>query len=131
MFRSEQHLVCLNSSYHTQGLSLELCFLLPRTQSPCRPGSDGLKQMLDKYQLVLMSEDKNTWIWMLSGVEIGQELPILRPTTGLYKKFQGHPGPKGVGLNVNGSVTSRLSSGSASLGTARGKETVGTASQDT
>lgn len=60
---------------------------------------------------------------MLNGAEMGQELPISRPTTELYKKSQGHPGPKGVGLNGNGLCTPGLSSSSASLVTPRGKET--------
>lgn len=68
---------------------------------------------------------------MLNGAEMGQELPISRPTTELYKKFQGHPGPKGVGLNDNGLCNPQALFGFCILGHTKGKRNRGTASQDT
>lgn len=62
---------------------------------------------------------------MLNVDGLGQGLPISRPTTRLYKKFQGHPGPKGVGLNDNGLCDPQALFWFSILGHTKGKKKQG------
>lgn len=80
-----------HSSHHTQGLSLELCFLLPRAQSPQRLGSDGLKQMLGKYQRVLVSEGETLGFGCWMGLRWGRSFPFQGPPQGFTRSFKDTP----------------------------------------